>query len=116
MASHEIFREGLAGLQLRRQSTRAKDWAAASAEEVGNAASQRRFGADNRQVDRFSLGHSQHGLGVGGIDHDGSKLSGDSGVAGSADDAIDSRVLGESAAQRVFAGARAHDKDSHLTY
>jgi len=98
MAPHEVFREGLAGLQLRRQSTRAKDWAATSAEEVGNAASQRRFGSDDCEVYWFGLGQSQHGLRVGGIDHNRSKLSSDSGVTGSTDDAIDSRLPGEFAA------------------
>ena len=64
VALHEILRERLAGFELRRRLRRTEDAAALGFETVGKARGQRRFGADDGQIDAFVIDEPNHGSGV----------------------------------------------------
>jgi hypothetical protein len=101
---------------LRWHSTRTEDGAAPTGEEIRNPTGERRFGADDRQVNSFGFSEREDGVGVSWIHGDGPELASDAGVAWRANDFIDSRLPRQFARQGMFAGTAPYDEDSHLTY
>jgi hypothetical protein len=88
---------------------------AAGAEEIRDAARERRLGTDDGQIDTLVLGKVEDCVRISYVDRDRSEGAGDAGIARRAHHGIDSRLAGKSPAQGVLAGAAAHDQDSHLT-
>jgi hypothetical protein len=61
------------------------------------------------------LDECEHSFRIRRIHGDGRELARDAGVAWRTCDAIDARVRAQSEAERMLAGAAAHDEDFHLT-
>ena len=66
MARHELLREHLAALELRRGTRRPEDEAATRAEEIDDAAIERQLRPDDREVDALALGEVEHRLRIAG--------------------------------------------------
>ncbi len=110
---HEVLREHLAALELRRGARGPEDAQAARAEQIDNAEVERQLRPDDGQVD--VLMHRQRGepIDVAAADGDPSCDSADAGVAGSADDFRHAGFGRQLPGERVLAAAAAHDEDSH---
>src|SRR5205807_726605 len=95
--------EDLAGLYLGRFPCRAEDTQPRGLEDVDDAAAQRVFGADHRQVDLLFLGEAKKGIEVVGLDGYVGAVRGGAGVAGSAEHALDAWRLGQFPNEGVLA-------------
>ena len=86
-------------------------------EPIGDAAAERRFGADDGQVDAFAIDERERRrrcrvASTGAI----GDVAGDAGVAGRADDVVDAGFVAELPGQGVLARAGAEDENSHAGY
>ena len=71
MALHEILRERLAGFELRGALGRTEHAPALGLEPIGEAVAERRFGADDGQIDPLAIDEPNHGGGVQYVDRRG---------------------------------------------
>ena len=103
----EILGERFGSLELRRGRRWPKAGQTELVEAIDDTGDQRRFGADDRQRDRFVLCECRKRLDVVGRDRDIANLvfPGRSGVAGRDQYLVDPGRLGAFPGQRVFASA-----------
>ena len=112
---HEIFGEGLAGLELCGVLGGAEDAEAALLELVDEAEGQGEFGADDGQGGPLAFGYCEHCGEVSAIDGDAAGEGGDASVAGGADDFGDPARFSECPDQRVLAPSTSDYQYLHVT-
>jgi len=81
MPLHEVFCEGLTGLELRGRPGRAKDQPAFGREPIGQPAAEGSFRTDHGQVDSVELDEPNDRVGVQDVEGCGGGGGSDSGVA-----------------------------------
>jgi hypothetical protein len=107
---HEALGEVLRAFELRGFLGRAEDLQAAGAEDVDHAGGERRFRADDGEVDLLLLGEVGEGLRIGDVDVLQLVLARRAGVAGGDVDLLQAGGLGQAPGQRVFATAGTDDE------
>ena len=110
---HEILGERLARLELRRALRGTEHPPALGLESIGQPVAERRFRADDRQIDLRTLDEPNHRLGVQYVDWFGGNGARDAGVARRANHVADAGFIGELPGQGVLARAGAQNTDSH---
>ena len=112
----ELLRENLAAFELGGALVRTENAKAAGLKNVHDTGAQRRFGADNGEIDLLpgsKCGQRRH---IGGGDRHALGQVGNAGIAGSAKEFCDPRALGEFPDERVFAPAASDDEDFHADF
>ena len=112
---HEILTEGFRTLKLRGGLRRAKTGKPGGAEGIHHPQHQRRFRADNRQADAFTLGKADEGIHIIGSNFNipQTRLQRRAGIAGRDKNGLDMRRLGCLPGQRMFTAAAADDENFH---
>jgi len=105
VAGHEALGEILGGFELGGFPGRAEDLQAAGAEDVDDAGSERRFGADHGEVYAFALGEGREGDRVDEVDVLQPGFAFRSGVAGGNVNSMHAFRLGEAPGHRMLAAA-----------
>src|SRR5688500_1083656 len=113
MASHEVLRECLAPFEGGRGFGRTDDRASRYREDVNDAAAQRQFGPDDREVDGLSLGNRQQLPGGTDVGRQTTRNRGNSGVAWCANHRLDIGFAGEFPGEGVLARASSDDQNFH---
>ena len=110
MAGHEALGEILRAFELRGFLGRAEDLQAAGAEDVDDAGRQRRFRADDGEVDLVLLGEIGQRFRIGDVEVFQLVLARRAGIAGGDQDLLQAGGLGEAPGQRVLATAGTDDE------
>ena len=110
---HDLLGEPLRGFDLRRIAAGTERQNAAFSQRINEAGGERRFGADDDEVDAALDGGVADGGGVGVVDVEVLAEFGSSGVAGRCEDSLAAWRLHQFPGQRVLASAAADNQDSH---
>ena len=113
MARHEGYREDLAALEVRPRARRTEDAQSARHEEIGDAAIERQFRTDDREIDRFAFGEGRNRGRIARADVRDPGNIGDAGVARRANDLADGALGGELPCERMLAAATADHQHFH---
>ena len=105
MAGHEALGEILRGFELGGFPGRAENLQAAGAEDIDHAGRQRRFRADDGEVDLVLLGEISQGFRIGDIDVFQLVLARRAGIAGGNANLLQAGGLGQAPGHGVLAAA-----------
>ena len=111
--AQQVLAEDLARFQLGGGLRRAERLQAGLRERVDDAGGERRFGADDREVDLVLLREVEQALDVGRGDVDVLGVLSGAGVAGRDEHAIGAAALADFPGQRVFAATIANNENFH---
>ena len=113
VAGHEVLGEILRGFELRGFLGRAENLQAAGAEDVDHAGGERRFRADDGEVDLVLLGEISQGFRVGDVDVFQLVLARRAGVAGGDENLLQAGRLRQAPGHGVLAAAGTDDEEFH---
>jgi len=113
MAFHERLCEGLAGLETRGVGRRSEQQPSGAGESIGDAETERKFGTDNGEVNRFANRKREERVDIRHIDVDGLRDSSDSGVARSTNHRFGFTLSFEPGHDRVLSRTAADNENSH---
>ena len=110
---HERFGEHLARFERGRRARGSEQQPSVGGKAVGDADTQRQLGPDDRQIDLFTRGEREDGIGIGQVGGDGARDLRDARIAWCADHFSDVTFDGETGRQRVLARAAPEHEHVH---
>ena len=113
VARHQRFREGLARFKARGRGGWTEEQTSIGGKSIRDAAAERQFGSDDREINPLAFGELRHGVKVSGIDHGDFSLMRDARITGRADERADVRFGGKPRDEGMLARAAADDENSH---
>ena len=116
VAVHELLGEDLARLEPGGALHRSEQQIAARLERIRDPATQRQFGADNREIDLFAAHDLGDGTRIRRIDGNAARDAADAGISGSTNDLGNGAFGGQFPRQSVFAPPAADNQNSRETH